>query len=175
MTQPFELVPHVDQNDHLLGQVTRLEAYEKGLIHRAAHGIIQNAQGQYLVQQRSFQKATWPGYYDLGIAETVKPDEGYQAALQRGLHEELSVTTYKLELIREKYYQEYFWEEYRVFGVICLFRVQTDETPQLKDGEVEKVEWRTQAEIDTLTNHEVETCTPWLLHDWQFYRQNFSL
>lgn len=167
-----ELVPHVDQQDNLLGVVERSEAYKKGLIHRAAHGIIQNSQGLYLVQQRSFAKSTWPGHYDLGIAETVKPDETYKQALERGLSEELGLRVPKLQLIREKYYQEYFWDTYQIFGMVCLFKLKSDQQPTLQDGEVKKVDWMSKKQVTQLVRDQSQLRTPWLINDWEFYLQN---
>lgn len=167
-----ELVPHVDKDDKLLGVVERSEANQKGLIHRAAHGIIRNSAGLYLIQQRSFDKATWPGHFDLGVAETVKPDETYEAALQRGLSEELSLKPTPLKPIRQKYYQEYFWLEFKIFGIVYLFELETDQQPQLQDGEVAGVQWLTLAEVNALVQDETQLRTPWLLNDWHFYVQH---
>lgn len=167
-----ELVPHVDKNDTLLGVVERAEAYKKGLIHRGTHGILQNEAGLYLVQQRSFSKTSWPGHYDLSIAETVTPDETYLEALLRGLKEELNIGTVVHSLLKEKYYQEYFWEQYKIFGMICLFHLKSDEQPQFLDGEVEGIQWLSEIEVDALVKDSPEKCTPWFVRDWAFYRES---
>lgn len=165
-----ELVPRVDKNDTVIELVTRQEAYQNGWIHRGVHGIIKNEQGKYLIPKRSSHKSTWPGYYDLGMAETLHPNETYFEALSRGLREELSlIATDTTQLVREQYYQEYFWEEYKVFGMISLYFVQVSQEPTFADGEVQSAQWLSEDDVSDLIRKEKTNCAPWLLGDWEFY------
>jgi len=170
-----ELVPHVTKNDSLLGLVERSTAYKQGLIHRSIHGLIKNEQGLYLLQQRSSTKSAWPDKIDLSLGETVKPDESYEDALRRGLSEELGVEAKSVEVLRDRYYQEYFWDEYKVFCIVCLFLVTTDQEITLTDGEVSNIWWRTKDEIGNLISSDPTTCTPWLVADWQYLLEQNKL
>ncbi len=165
-----ELVPHVDKDDNFLGLVERAEAYKKGLIHRGAHGIIRNEKNLYLIQQRSRSKSSWPGHYDLSLAETVKPDETYEDALKRGLKEELDIEDVPISVIKAKYYQEYFWEAYKVFGVVYLYEILSNKEPRFADGEVMNSQWLTENEVFVLIT-DFSKCTPWFVNDWKFYIQ----
>jgi isopentenyl-diphosphate Delta-isomerase len=167
----FELVPQVNNNDEDLGLVERAVAYKEGLIHRAAHAIIRNDDGKYLIQKRSKSKASWPDYHDLGCAETVRPKESYVAAIRRGMREELKIEQLTLMTVRKKYYQEYFWEDYKVFTMLHLFLVETTEEPVFEDGEVDEIKWLTESEVTNLVTDYPEKCTPWLVQDWQYFLQ----
>ena len=166
-----ELIPHVDKQGTLLGIVTRSRAYAEGLVHMGAHGFMRRADGKILIQRRNTTKASWPGCYDLSIAETVKPDESFEAALVRGLVEELGVTSpLSLELVREKYYQEYRYQSYLINGVICLYVFEYEGEIKIDEDEVMESRFMTVEEIDNLVQSSPELCTPWLVVDWQFFR-----
>lgn len=165
-----ELVPRVDKDDNLLGLVDRKDAYHNGWIHRGVHAVVRNQEGLYLVSQRSLQKSTWPGHFDLGLAETVKPGESYSDALQRGLQEELGIgDSSDIRLIKEKYYQEYFWDEYQIFGMLCLFAIVIADEPTFEDGEVQSTRWLTESQLSELVESEPSNCTPWLIRDWEYF------
>lgn len=164
-----ELVPHVDEHDIQIGVVDRTQAYAEGLVHRGAHGILRNINGLYLIQKRSVTKASWPAHFDLSAAETVKPDETYEAAIQRGLLEELGIEDATIEPIRQSYYQEYFWKEYKIFGFVTLFLLESAGEPTFADGEVESAEWMTEDAIRHLITTTPDQCTPWLVRDWQYF------
>jgi isopentenyl-diphosphate Delta-isomerase len=164
-----ELLPHVDQDNNLLGLVDRTEAYTKGLPHRSVHALIRNSAGQYLLQQRSHDKATWPDKWDLSAGETLRGTETFLAGLRRGVEEELGITlNEEPEVLRDRYYCEYEWSPYKVYGIITLFRFAYDGQIVLTDGEVQATRWATPAEITQLIETQPESCTPWLLADWQW-------
>ena len=51
--------PHVilvDKSDHPLGIMDKLEAHEKGLLHRAFSVFVFNDQGQVMIHQRALSK-----------------------------------------------------------------------------------------------------------------------
>ena len=173
VSMPDELVPHVDQHDHFLELVTRAKAYREGLAHRSVHGLVQNTKGQFLLQQRSFNKQTWPGKWDLSFGETVRGMETFETACERGIKEELGIDltglpAQPLPIYQQRYF-EYEYPPYKVYGVICLYLLTYDGKIALTDGEVAQTAWKTASEItDFISNHS-EQCTPWLIHDWQYF------
>ena len=46
----------VDENDAEIGQMEKMEAHEKGLLHRAFSVVIYNSKGEMLLQQRAAGK-----------------------------------------------------------------------------------------------------------------------
>lgn len=164
-----ELLPHVDQDNNLLGLVDRTEAYTKGLPHRSVHALIRNSAGQYLLQQRSHDKPTWPDKWDLSAGETLRGTETFLAGLRRGVEEELGITlNEEPEILHDRYYCEYEWPPYKVYGIITLFRFEYDGQVALTDGEVQATRWASPSEITQLIETQPENCTPWLLADWKW-------
>ncbi len=167
-----ELVPHVDQHNHLLGLVPRSVAYRDGLPHRSIHGLLRNSAGEFLLQQRSFSKQTWPGKWDLSLGETVRGNEEFEAALKRGLAEELGIEKplYPTSIYAYRYH-EYRYPPFKVHGVICLYMMKYDGAISLSDGEVAETAWKKPADITKLIISNPELCTPWLVNDWQYFLQ----
>lgn len=86
-----ELIDVVDDKDQFVRKTERSEVRQKALIHRSARVIILNNKREFLVQKRSTSKDIYPGYWDLGVAETSISGEGYVFAAIRGLQEELGI------------------------------------------------------------------------------------
>ena len=51
-----EQVILVDEFDNELGLMEKMEAHEKGLLHRAFSVFVLNAEGEIMMQQRAFHK-----------------------------------------------------------------------------------------------------------------------
>ncbi|MBS3101983.1 NUDIX domain-containing protein [Candidatus Woesearchaeota archaeon] len=86
-----EILDVVDEKDQFVRKATRKEVREKVLLHRVARVIIIGKNSELLIQKRSIMKDMFPGYYDIGLAETVKSGEGYESAAMRGLMEEFGI------------------------------------------------------------------------------------
>ena len=52
----MEKVILVDENDNALGLMEKMEAHEKGLLHRAFSVFVLNDQNQLLLQRRALSK-----------------------------------------------------------------------------------------------------------------------
>ncbi|MDP3973944.1 MAG: NUDIX domain-containing protein [Candidatus Daviesbacteria bacterium] len=107
----------VDDQDNVLGEVTRAEAHQKGLIHRTAVVFLTNDKGQILIQLRD------DGRLDHSSAGHVDPGESYLQAAKRELQEELGVDKVKLkeiahtQAIGEKYKGEIRSHTFKIFSV----------------------------------------------------------
>ena len=86
-----EILDVVDENDKFVKKATRKEVREKVLLHRVARVIIKNNKNEFVIQKRNSDKKTFPSNFDIGVAETVKSGESYEAASIRGLKEELAI------------------------------------------------------------------------------------
>lgn len=81
----------VNENDEALGQMEKMEAHRKGLLHRAFSIFIFDSRGRMLLQQRA------PGKYHGGLLWTnaccshPQPGETVQQAADRRLEEELGI------------------------------------------------------------------------------------
>ena len=88
MTEIFDVV---DEEDNVIGQATRQECHQKGLLHRAVHVLIFNSGGELLLQQRSLKMDTAPGYWTGSATGHVKSGDDYLETAHRELGEDLGI------------------------------------------------------------------------------------
>ncbi|MFN8293455.1 MAG: isopentenyl-diphosphate Delta-isomerase [Chitinophagales bacterium] len=91
--QQEEQVVLVDEQCTELGLMPKLEAHEKGLLHKAISIIIFNSKGEMLITQRAFTKYHWPGIWSNTCCSHPRAGESFSAAAQRRLQEELGFST----------------------------------------------------------------------------------
>lgn len=71
----------------------KLEAHEKGVLHKAISVIIFNSKGEMLIQQRALGKYHWPGIWSNSCCSHPREGESFQHAAERRLEEELGFRT----------------------------------------------------------------------------------
>ncbi len=87
-----ELFDVVDGENNVIGQAPRAKVHAEGLKHRATHIFLFNPAGELFLQKRSRLKDVHPGAWDSSAAGHLDAGEGYQAAAQREITEELGIT-----------------------------------------------------------------------------------
>ena len=86
----MELVDLYDENRLPLGKTAeRRTRREPGEYRTVVHVCIFNSEGQLLIQQRSEEKAIWPGKWDVSAAGAVDAGENSRQAAEREVGEEL--------------------------------------------------------------------------------------
>jgi len=88
-----EEVVLVNEHNDILGYCEKLEAHEKGLLHRAISVIVYNDKGEMLIQQRGLNKYHWAGIWSNTCCSHPRKDESFQHAAERRLFEELGFKT----------------------------------------------------------------------------------
>jgi isopentenyl-diphosphate delta-isomerase len=86
---PDELFDVVDLHDQVVRQAPRREVHARGLLHRATHVMVHNAQGRLFLQKRSMSKDTFPGCWDSSCSGHLDAGEDYATAARRELGEEI--------------------------------------------------------------------------------------
>ena len=81
----------VDENDNAIGTMEKMEAHQKGLLHRAFSVLIYNSNGELLLQQRSWKKYHSGGLWTNTCCSHPQPDEDIQAAVRRRLKQEMGI------------------------------------------------------------------------------------
>ncbi len=82
----------------------KMEAHEKGLLHKAISVIIFNSDGKMLLQQRALSKYHWPGIWSNSCCSHPRDGESFKDAAERRLGEELGFTM-KLEKLFDFIYK----------------------------------------------------------------------
>ena len=88
-----EKVILVNENDEKIGLMSKQEAHEKGLLHRAFSVFIFNDKGELMLQQRAFDKYHSPGLWTNTCCSHQRNGEGSLQAGKRRLAEEMGFTT----------------------------------------------------------------------------------
>lgn len=81
----------IDNADHVIGTMDKLEAHQKGLLHRAVSVFIFNREGEWLLQQRALTKYHSPGLWSNTCCTHPQPDESDRQAANRCLKEEMGL------------------------------------------------------------------------------------
>ncbi|MBS1772989.1 MAG: isopentenyl-diphosphate Delta-isomerase [Bacteroidetes bacterium] len=79
----------VNEKDEWMGTMGKMEAHEKGILHRAFSVFILNDQKQILLQQRALNKYHSAGLWSNTCCSHPHPGESTLAGAQRRLNEEL--------------------------------------------------------------------------------------
>ncbi|MGW2552042.1 NUDIX hydrolase [Streptomyces sp. NPDC001635] len=92
MSAADELLDIVDENDRVIGQSPRGEAYARGLRHRCVFIQARDAEGRLFVHRRTPTKLVFPSLYDMFVGGVVGAGESYDDAALREAEEELGVS-----------------------------------------------------------------------------------
>ena len=97
----------VDESDQPVGFAGKLEAHQRGLLHRAFSIFIFNSKGEMLLQQRAPDKYHSGGLWSNACCSHPLPGETTSGAAQRRLLEEMGIVT-PLEKIFDFIYKAAF-------------------------------------------------------------------
>lgn len=84
-----EYVILVNKNDMPLGTMEKMEAHEKGVLHRAFSVFVFNTQGQLMLQQRALEKYHSPGLWTNTVCSHPRVGEEVLDAAHRRIQEEM--------------------------------------------------------------------------------------
>jgi isopentenyldiphosphate isomerase len=99
-----ELVDIVDQDDRVVGVVTRAEMRERNLTHRCAEIAVRNTAGGIWVHRRTDTKDVYPGLYDMVVGGVLASGESWEVGARRELAEETGIHGVDLrELVRHSF------------------------------------------------------------------------
>ncbi|MDT0611341.1 NUDIX hydrolase [Streptomyces lancefieldiae] len=91
MSAADEILDIVDENDRVVGQARRGDAYAQGLRHRCVFVWARDARGRVFVHRRTATKLVFPSLYDMFVGGVVGAGESYDDAALREAEEELGV------------------------------------------------------------------------------------
>ena len=143
-----EKVILVDKNDNQVGLMPKLEAHEKGVLHRAFSIFIFNSKYELLLQKRASSKYHSGGLWTNTCCSHPREGEDILDAANRRLDEEMGIKTslrkvydfiYKAELDNQLTEHEFDHVFYGVF----------DNDPILNKAEAEDFKW---VDMETLNN-----------------------
>jgi 8-oxo-dGTP pyrophosphatase MutT (NUDIX family) len=140
-----ELVDIVDDDDNVIGTVTRSEMRANRLQHRSVGIAVIAGDGRLLIHRRSETKDIWPGWWDIAAGGVVASGESYEDAARRELAEELGIVDTPIEYLGRAHYVD------DDLAAMCRgYRVVHDGPFTFADGEVAESLWVTFDELDAM-------------------------
>ena len=149
MTEYFDKVDH---NDHVIGKISREQAHEFNLLHRAVHIFIKGQNGKWLLQKRSSKKDLDPLLLTTSCSGHVDSGETYLDAAVRECEEELGLTISSkdlTEILRCSPCKETGMEFVRVYLIEKIFKKITpspNEIDEVVHFELEELVRKTETE-----------------------------
>lgn len=141
-----EPVDIVDENDVVIGRVSRSEMRSRRLRHRSVFILVRSTAGKVLIHRRSDDKDLWPGWWDFAVGGVVGAGESYDDAARRELFEEMGITAEPHPIGGGSYADDHVALIARCFGVTH------DGAVQPQDGEVAEFEWVDVARLRSLVH-----------------------
>lgn len=117
-------------------------AHRAGLIHRVVYVLIEDGDGNILLQRRSPTVAVYPDCWDVSASGHVDEGESYKQAAERELTEEIGLKGYELTELGG-FYDETVIDERRLRRFCRAYKTHITQTTPLKlaADEVSDVQW----------------------------------
>ena len=168
-----EKVVLVDKSGNQIGLMPKLEAHQKGILHRAFSIFLFNSENQILLQKRSLIKYHSRGLWTNTCCSHPRDGEDIIDAGKRRLYEEMGIKT---ELKKE------FEFTYNAVLENGLTEHEFDHvlignfngTPILNKDEVEDWKWMSLEEIEKDINENKEDYTVWFVIAFDYFYKNFK-
>ena len=88
-TEVLEKVILVDEADNVLGEMEKMEAHQKGILHRAFSVFVMDSKNRLLLQRRALDKYHSPGLWTNTCCSHPRIDESTGQAAHRRMLEEM--------------------------------------------------------------------------------------
>lgn len=141
-----EFVVLVDERDVELGVMEKLEAHQKGLLHRAFSIFLFNSQKQLLLQQRALDKYHSPGLWTNTCCSHPRPNETIKDAANRRLFEEMGIScdlTIKTSFIYKAAFDNGLTEHELDYVLVGSY----NESPVINPAEANAFKWMSIEEL----------------------------
>lgn len=158
----IEKVILVDELDNEVGLMEKLEAHQKGLLHRAFSVLLFNSKGEILLQKRAKGKYHSGGLWTNTCCSHPLPGEDNQQATRRKLKQEMGIDfepTFAYKFIYKAYLDQNLIEH----ECDHIFTGVFDGTPQPNPEEVEDWRYVSMKDLKEEIKNSPEQFTTWFL------------
>lgn len=168
-----EFVVLVDENDRDLQLMEKMEAHEKGLLHRAFSVFILNDQNELMLQRRALEKYHSGGLWTNTCCSHPRDGEPVEAAAHRRMMEEMGFDCpiekafdfiYRAEL--DKGLTEHEFDH--------LFIGRYNGEPKINPDEVSEWKWMDVEEVKLDVSRNPEKYTAWFRIIFDRFYQNLN-
>ncbi len=155
-----EKVILIDNSDHPIGVMSKMEAHRKGLLHRAFSVFIFNNEGRLMMQRRASGKYHSGGLWTNTVCSHPRPGEETIEAAERRLQEEMGFATELREIFHFIYKAE-LDRGLTEHELDHVFIGKFDGEPQLNPKEADAYEYMYLSEIKEDIKKNPEKYTAW--------------
>ena len=155
-----EQVILVNKKDEPIGLMDKLEAHEKGALHRAVSVFIFNSNHELLIQRRALEKYHTPGIWSNTACSHPRNGESTLSCANRRLFEEMGIKT-KIFPIFSFIYKAEFQNNLIEHELDHVFMGFTNKKPNPKHEEVCDWKYVDNISLRKLLNDSPESFSPW--------------
>lgn len=152
----------VNEQDEPIGLMEKMEAHEKGLLHRAFSILIFNSNGEMLLQQRALSKYHSPGLWTNACCSHPRNGETILEAANRRLSEEMGMQT-DLTILTHFIYKADFDNGLTEHELDYVLRGITNDSPLINQEEVHDYRWINTADLSQWVKSTPSDFTVWFL------------
>ena len=157
-----EMVILVNEQDEAIGLMEKMEAHEKGLLHRAFSILIFNSDGEMLLQQRALSKYHSPGLWTNACCSHPRNGETILEAANRRLSEEMGMQT-ELSVLTHFIYKADFDNGLTEHELDYVVKGITNENPTINPDEVNAFRWISISDLNKWVTTSPTDFTVWFL------------
>lgn len=150
----------VDAHDRELGLMEKMEAHQKGLLHRAFSVFVLNDKKELLLQRRAFDKYHSGGLWTNTCCSHPRKDEDVEAAAHRRLLEEMGFDC-ALEKILDFVYRADFSDGLTEHEFDHVFVGYYNGNPEINPQEVAEYKWMPLDDVKRDLQENPENYTEW--------------
>ena len=166
-----EQVVLVDTNDQPLGLMPKMEAHERGVLHRAFSVFVLNDKGELMLQQRALHKYHSPGLWTNTCCSHQRDGETNIGAGKRRLLEEMGFVT-ELREVTTFIYKAPFDNGLTEHELDHIMIGHFNDTPEINPEEVASWKWMpVEAVRDDIQKHPGNYTTWFIIIFEQFYEK----
>lgn len=168
-----EKVILVNENDEPTGLMPKMEAHQKGLLHRAFSVFIFNDKDELMLQQRAHDKYHSPGLWTNTCCSHQREGETNIEAGKRRLQEEMGFTTDLVETT-SFIYKAPFDNGLTEHEFDHILVGKYNDTPRLNPSEAENWMWKTLEEVKEDMQRNPQLYTEWFKIIFQKYYETIQ-
>ena len=163
----------VDVLDKQIGLMPKLEAHEKGVLHRAFSVFIFNNKGELMLQRRALSKYHSPGLWTNTCCSHQRDGESNILAAKRRLNEEMGFVT---ELIEKTsfVYKANFDNGLTEHELDHIIVGKYNHSPVINSSEVDSWKWMSMEDVRNNINNQPHNYTAWFKIIFEKYYKYIS-
>ncbi len=163
---PEEVIDRVDDNDNVIGQMTRAEKENSSYNFRISLILVSNSKGKLLLGKRPMHRVHSPGKWAV-FGGHVNAGESYEAAAIRELEEELG---FKGDVKLLGKFDRFNSKGSKVFD--SIFHIEKDDGFIPDKREIEELKFFSKTDVDRLIKEKSELFAGPFIDGWKFLKKN---